>query len=580
MTEQNDPTSEDSLTRTLYPAPSRNFLVAFAGLAVLIVGGIFTQWDDALPMVWIGWLFVIMGVLVSPMAWVNLIYRYPRIVLHPGGIEVALGLSLFLTRRENILHQWPDVGPFSVGPYFVGTHIFAEFLTKYAVCAFTDENYELLASRKDNTSPSFFNADVKISLQSFSFGQTREDAQMFCEELNRWREYFRTPETKVLHPNSDELYNQLKNKNTSATYLAIVLIAVFAPVFIMMVQYGASVLDRKSFEAAAEQGDVDAQNNMGWLYFKGNGVPQDYETAFKWYRLAAEQGHIGAQNNMGWLYFNGNGVPQDYGAALKWYKLAAEQGQINAQNQLGSMYIKGNGVQQNFRTAIKWYTRAAEQGDVSAQNNLGWMHLSGKGVPQDLGTALKWFKPAAKKGNVKAQFNLGSMYYAGRGVPQDYVIAAKWFKSAAKKGEVNAQNNLGSMYLKGNGVLQNDKTSIKWYTRAAEQGHVVAQSNLGWMYLKGKGVPQDFETALKWYKPAAEKGNIDAQKSLGAIYANGPAELRNHASAYMWWSFALSQGNFDTKKHLDILRKKMSPIQIESAQELAREWVNGHQNRQ
>ena len=40
----------------------------------------------------------------------------------------------------------------------------------------------------------------------------------------------------------------------------------------------------------AKQGDADAQFNLGLMYDKGQGVPQDYKTAVKWYRLAAEQG--------------------------------------------------------------------------------------------------------------------------------------------------------------------------------------------------------------------------------------------------------------------------------------------------
>ena len=34
------------------------------------------------------------------------------------------------------------------------------------------------------------------------------------------------------------------------------------------------------------------------MYDNGQGVPQDYKTAVKWYRLAAEQGHAAAQNNL------------------------------------------------------------------------------------------------------------------------------------------------------------------------------------------------------------------------------------------------------------------------------------------
>jgi TPR repeat protein len=41
----------------------------------------------------------------------------------------------------------------------------------------------------------------------------------------------------------------------------------------------------------AEQGDAFAQTNLGLMYSKGKGVPQDYKTAVKWYRLAAEQGY-------------------------------------------------------------------------------------------------------------------------------------------------------------------------------------------------------------------------------------------------------------------------------------------------
>jgi len=32
------------------------------------------------------------------------------------------------------------------------------------------------------------------------------------------------------------------------------------------------------------------------MYFKGQGVPQDYAEAVKWYRLAAEQGDDEAQD--------------------------------------------------------------------------------------------------------------------------------------------------------------------------------------------------------------------------------------------------------------------------------------------
>ncbi len=75
----------------------------------------------------------------------------------------------------------------------------------------------------------------------------------------------------------------------------------------------------------AQRGDAQAQNKLGFAYAKGEGVPQDYGEAEKWFRKAAEQGFAKAQYNLGLMYDNGDGVPQDYVAAHKWYNLAASR---------------------------------------------------------------------------------------------------------------------------------------------------------------------------------------------------------------------------------------------------------------
>ena len=45
----------------------------------------------------------------------------------------------------------------------------------------------------------------------------------------------------------------------------------------------------------------------------------------KWYRKAAEQGVALAQYNLGFMYSKGRGVPQDYVQAHMWYNLAASR---------------------------------------------------------------------------------------------------------------------------------------------------------------------------------------------------------------------------------------------------------------
>ena len=73
----------------------------------------------------------------------------------------------------------------------------------------------------------------------------------------------------------------------------------------------------------AEQGDAEAQYNLGFMYDHGQGVPQDDAEAVKWFRKAAEQGYARAQNDLGVMYNDGQGVPQDYAHAHMWFNLAA-----------------------------------------------------------------------------------------------------------------------------------------------------------------------------------------------------------------------------------------------------------------
>ena len=52
----------------------------------------------------------------------------------------------------------------------------------------------------------------------------------------------------------------------------------------------------------------------------------DFATALKEWKPLAEDGDSAAQYNLALMYNNGDGVPQDYKEAVKWYTLAAEQG--------------------------------------------------------------------------------------------------------------------------------------------------------------------------------------------------------------------------------------------------------------
>lgn len=266
---------------------------------------------------------------------------------------------------------------------------------------------------------------------------------------------------------------------------------------------------------AAEAGDTDAQETLGFIYQMGDGVEQNYEEAVRWYRLAAEKGKAQAQFKLGLCYERGEGVEQNYMEAVKWYKLAADQGDADAQYMLSVCYYTGNGVIQDIEKAEKLCRKAAEQGHIFAQKALGFpKNLK---IVEKESEGLKLCRKEAEEGNDSAQCCLARCLAEGNGIKQDYPEAFKWYKLAAETGNPTAQYNLGIFYMMGPaGVDQNLVEAAKWFRQAAESGIPMAQYRLGFMYTNGAGVHQDMTEAIKWMKMAADSGIKEAQNYLAS----------------------------------------------------------------
>ena len=95
------------------------------------------------------------------------------------------------------------------------------------------------------------------------------------------------------------------NRNVCGRQLASLLFA-FACVATFQPGCG-KVQDIDRHRQAAELGDAEAQNKLGFLYAKGEGVAEDDREAAKWFRKAAEQGLAKAQLQPGLLVRQGRG---------------------------------------------------------------------------------------------------------------------------------------------------------------------------------------------------------------------------------------------------------------------------------
>lgn len=108
----------------------------------------------------------------------------------------------------------------------------------------------------------------------------------------------------------------------------------------------------------AQQGDSEAQYNLGVMYDEGLGVPENNMTAAIWYTLSAEQGDADAQYNLAHMFVNGEGVQQNNKTAYMWARLAAAQESADAQSLLGLLA----GLEEDAIHSYMWLTLALYNG--------------------------------------------------------------------------------------------------------------------------------------------------------------------------------------------------------------------------
>ena len=93
----------------------------------------------------------------------------------------------------------------------------------------------------------------------------------------------------------------------------------------------------------AENGDSDAQYNIGWMYLNGYGLRVNDVLALDWWQEAASQGHADARFSIAMLYSMGEGkVKRDPEKAIDYYLLAMESGHDDAATMLQSMMLRND----------------------------------------------------------------------------------------------------------------------------------------------------------------------------------------------------------------------------------------------
>ncbi len=223
----------------------------------------------------------------------------------------------------------------------------------------------------------------------------------------------------------------------------------------------------KEWTESAEQGDADAQYNLGCLFLRGEGAPPDRARAREWFRKAADQNESDA---MSWLFTAGGGMETEEERKAFFSKKLPPSKKFH----LTFVAELANG------TLMRWPCSTDEKNGAGTQFQIGLMYDTGKmGLPQDDKQAAEWYRKAADRDFAAARTKLAYMYAAGRGVERNRTEAGKLLRRAAEQGDTVAQDNVGAMYEQGiYGVMQNLVMAYVMYSHAAAAGNKLSTASL------------------------------------------------------------------------------------------------------
>lgn len=103
-----------------------------------------------------------------------------------------------------------------------------------------------------------------------------------------------------------------------------------------------------------------------YKYDDGSKENKDYELATKLYEMAAQNGSLNALNNIGFLYLNGLGVEINIDRAEEYWIIASEKGDDKSQMNLVNLYQSNQYGKLNYSKAIFYCELVSKQGNQNA----------------------------------------------------------------------------------------------------------------------------------------------------------------------------------------------------------------------
>ncbi|KAL4766648.1 ubiquitin ligase complex subunit HRD3 [Aspergillus foveolatus] len=293
-----------------------------------------------------------------------------------------------------------------------------------------------------------------------------------------------------------------------------------------------------------------AAGHVGLMYLRGEGVEQNFETAYTWFKLGLANGDALCQHQIGLMYLHGYGVQQDAFKASSYFKAAADQDYPAAETRLGALFLD----QGDVATATKYFELAARWGWMEAFYYLAELANNGVGRQRHCGLAASYYKMVAEKAEaIHSSFTEANAAYESGDKERAFIPMLM----AAEQGYEHAQANVAFIldeqrsllplekFLPGlrksrSPLLKNAALALIQWTRSAKQANVDSLLKMGDYYLSGNGIDIDTEKASTCYHTAAEAHfSAQAYWNLGWMHENGIAVEQDFHMAKRYYDLAL-----------------------------------------
>ncbi len=266
----------------------------------------------------------------------------------------------------------------------------------------------------------------------------------------------------------------------------------------------------------AENGDPEAQYQVGICYKDGKGVERSLDEAIKWLSLSAGQKYTEAMVALYHIYAKEN----NKNIAKKYLEEAANYGNVNAINTLAyCLYHGDDGYKQNIEKAVALLDSGVSRKSIISMRRRADIYLK----DGDVERATELLKDAGNMGDIDSMVKYAWIGFQdvkdfGKGVELKNLL-----EKGAANGNIEAVYYLACIYEGGYTIPRNIDLSVRLYKKAAENGDVKSKKRLGKLFLHGcDDFGINIEQARVWYMSAAASGDEESLSIVSLKNPNSP----------------------------------------------------------